>query len=331
MNTIVLWLIAIALLPIVMVMLNELVIRKSADAKRSWLTGPQIISASLIVTAAAASVVYEALFAHGLTQTAALFVGIPTVLALATLFVPASSAYGVAVKSVTIGLLISLLFLKEGVLCVLMSAPLFYVIALLVGAGAEGLGDPDNRGRYFSSIVILAAIGPMSLEGVTPTTTVPRHVVVQETRIVNAAAASIETAIQQQPRFDRALPRLLTIGFPRPTSTQIDGDAWRIRMRGGEMRLNGMEPRAGDLVLLRDGRGDNFISWRAASDDSHMTHFLNWEASRVEWTAIDSTTTRVTWTLQYRRGLDPAWYFGPMERYAMTLAAGYLIEAVATP
>jgi hypothetical protein len=62
-----------------------------------------------------------------------------------------------------------------------------------------------------------------------------------------------------------------------------------------------------------------------------MTHYLNWEASRVEWQPIDAGSTRVTWTLRYRRGLDPAWYFGPMERYAMHLAAGYLIDAVATP
>jgi len=39
----------------------------------------------------------------------------------------------------------------------------------------------------------------------------------------------------------------------------------------------------------------------------------------------------VTWTLDYERGLDPAWYFGPWERYATRLAAGYLIDAVATP
>jgi hypothetical protein len=62
-----------------------------------------------------------------------------------------------------------------------------------------------------------------------------------------------------------------------------------------------------------------------------MTHFLSWRSARVEWEAIDAQTTRVTWTLQYRRDLDPAWYFGPMEHYATQLAAGYLIDTVATP
>ncbi len=62
-----------------------------------------------------------------------------------------------------------------------------------------------------------------------------------------------------------------------------------------------------------------------------MTHFLDWRESLVEWQSIDAHTTKVTWTLRYRRGLDPAWYFGPIERYAVGLAAGYLIESVATP
>ena len=37
------------------------------------------------------------------------------------------------------------------------------------------------------------------------------------------------------------------------------------------------------------------------------------------------------WTLRYKRLLDPAWYFGPWERYAVKLTADYLIQTVATP
>jgi hypothetical protein len=39
----------------------------------------------------------------------------------------------------------------------------------------------------------------------------------------------------------------------------------------------------------------------------------------------------VRWTIRYRRDLDPAWYFGPWERYAVRLAGNYLIDNVATP
>ena len=62
-----------------------------------------------------------------------------------------------------------------------------------------------------------------------------------------------------------------------------------------------------------------------------MTHYLAWRGSTVRWTPVSARETRVEWTLHYRRSLDPAWYFGPIERFAVTLAAGYLIDSVATP
>jgi hypothetical protein len=292
----------------------------------------QLALVGFIGVLTAGSFAYRLLVNTRLEQTAALFVGVPALLATAAVFLPARSAIGVACKAVTIGLLISLIFLGEGVVCVLMSAPLFYLVAVLVGwaIGAQRRASTAASHKTFSFLALLA-FAPMSLEGVTSLTTINRDEFVSETRIVQASADAVAAAILEQPRFDRALPTYLAMGFPRPTSARVGDGRWVIRMRGGEMRLNGMEPRAGDLVLALDDQGPGFAIWRALSDDSHMTHFLFWQSSRVEWQAIGPQTTRVTWTVRYRRGLDPAWYFGPMERYAMHLAAGYLIEAVATP
>ena len=164
-----------------------------------------------------------------------------------------------------------------------------------------------------------------------PITTLSRDTVVSETRIVRMPAAAVAAAVLEQPRFDRPLPSLLAKGFPRPIASRVDGHSIRVAMRGGEMKLNGMEPRTGTLVLERAETGPGVVRWRATSDDSHMRHFLTWQSAAVEWQAIDSNTTRVTWSIRYRRDLDPAWYFGPMERYAVRLAAGYLIDSVATP
>jgi hypothetical protein len=295
------------------------------------------IVAALIVSTAIASIAYRVVMFHGLGQTAALFIGIPALLAIVVVFmVSPQSATGVACKAVTVGLLISLLLLGEGMVCVLMSALLFYVIAI-------GIAMPIDRARRrrapqtttMSSFILLLAIGPLSLEGVTPLTTINRDETVAVTRDVDASGADVERAILAAPRFERRLPPYLRIGFPRPVATRIDqrpaGTRWIITMRGGEMRLSGLEPRTGDLVLnvedIRPGR----IRWRAVSDSSHMTHFLRWREIDVTWAPVDAVTTRVTWTVRYERGLDPAWYFGPMERYAVRLAAGYLIDSVATP
>ena len=290
--------------------------------------------AAIIAAVAIAVVAYKEIFAHQLQQTAALFMGIPALLAIVVvLFVSPRSAKGVACKAVTVGLLVSLVFLGEGMLCILMSAPLFYGFALAIGEATDAARRLDERNRTLYSCLILLMIVPMSLEGVTESLSFRRDETVTVTRVLRASSQEIQNAVFEPPRFERALPIPLRAGFPRPSSVRIDRQAqrWIIRMRGGEMRLDGIEPRAGDLILELEEKRPGLVRWRAISDDSHMTHFLAWQSATVEWASIDADTTRVTWTLQYRRGLDPAWYFGPWERYVAHLAAMYLIDAVATP
>jgi hypothetical protein len=295
----------------------------------------RVALSAVIASVALASLAFRFLRDEGLQQTSALFVGIPALLAIAVVFgVSPRSATGVAVKAVTVGLLVSLLFLGEGMLCVVMSAPLFYLVAVAIGKVADRRRDTEIAGSRLYSGLFLLALVPMSLEGVTHSTSFNRDEVVSRTALVQASAEEVGRALLATPRFDRALPLYLRVGFPRPTAARSDAAGtgrWIVTFRGGEMRIDGMEPRAGDLVLDLEEARPGFLRWRALSDGSHMTHFLDWQESSVAWEAADERSTRVTWTLRYRRGLDPAWYFGPWERYAVGLAAGYLIDAVATP
>ena len=293
--------------------------------------------AAVIAAVAIASIAFRLIVASRLQQTAALFIGIPAILAIVVVLVASPrSAIGVACKGVTVGLLVSLIFLGEGILCVVMSAPLFYLVAIAVASVVKRMRDPHEKPiTTLFSCTLLLTLGPMSLEGVTELTTLSRAESISVTKLVQAAPEDIGRALFEAPRFDRGLPPFLRAGFPTPLSTRIertDGPArWVIELRGGEMRLNGMEPRTGDLVLELAESTPGRVRWRAVSDTSHMTHFLTWREVLVEWTPVDTERTEVTWTLQYDRGLDPAWYFGPWQRYAVRLAAGYLIDSVATP
>jgi hypothetical protein len=304
---------------------------RSAAATRARVTIAAIIGAVAI-----ASLAYRLIVAHSLQQTAALFIGIPALLAIVVVFsVSPRSAIGVACKAVTVGMLVSLIFLGEGMVCIAMSAPLFYAIAVAIGVAVDRTWrHVDKAPTTFACLAILAIV-PMSLEGVSDATSFSRDEWVSETRVVHASPRAIERALFEPPRFDRVLPLYLRAGFPRPISTRLErstaGTRMVIRFRGGEMRLDGVEPRTGDLILDLEEMRPGSVRWRAVSDDSHMTHFLAWREARVQWETAGADSTKVTWTLRYRRGLDPAWYFGPWERYATHLAAGYLIDSVATP
>ena len=296
--------------------------------------GARTAAAAIIGSVAIASGAYRLLVSHNLQQTSALFIGLPALLAIVVvLTVAPRSAIGVATKAVTVGLLVSLIFLGEGILCVLMSAPLFYFVAVAIAAMMQrAVGE---RMTTLRSCAVLLVVAPLTLEGVTGATTFNREETVTVTRIVHASPEAIGRALFAPPRFDRALPFYLRAGFPRALSTRIaqsDGvTQWIVALRGGEMHLNVMEPRTGDLVLELESSRPGLVRWRAVSDTSHMTHFLNWRDVTVRWDRAGDGDSTVTWTLRYRRGLDPAWYFAPWERYAVQLAGGYLIDAVATP
>ena len=165
----------------------------------------RVVVAAAIGAIAIASVAYHLIVLHNLQQTAALFIGIPALIAIVVvLFVSTRSASDVALKAVGVGLLVSMLLMWEGVLCVLMAAPLFLLVALVIGWTVYFARDRQQKPTALSIIILIVA--PMSLEGVTPATTINRAQVASETKIVAASPDAIGCALFGSPRFDRALP-----------------------------------------------------------------------------------------------------------------------------
>lgn len=73
---------------------------------------------------------YKVLHAGGLEQTALFYVGLPAVIAITVaLSARPKSATGTAMASVTIGLALAGPLLNEGIICLLIAAPLFYLVA----------------------------------------------------------------------------------------------------------------------------------------------------------------------------------------------------------
>jgi hypothetical protein len=119
----------------------------------------------------------------------------------------------------------------------------------------------------------------------------------------------------------------LRLGFPTPGATSGSG------LRPGDSRQiefrHGHHPGVLTLTVSRSEPGR--VLFFASDDTSYITHWLSWRSAEVTWREIAADRTEVQWTLRYRRRLDPAWYFQPLERYGVEQAAGYLIGALATP
>ena len=279
----------------------------------------------LILAVSAGSVMYRLIVRGRLEQTAVLFVGIPSVLAILLAMVPkARTVKGGIMKGVTLALLLSGPLLGEGFICILMASPIFYLVGLLVGA----LVDWKRQERQTTLSCLLLVLIPMSIEGSSPMLSFNREETVQASQVVTASEQDVQVALSHSPRTDVQLPIYLRMGFPRPTDARGDG------LEVGATRtihFAGGEGHPGDLLLrVRESRL-GYVRFETVSDSSKVAHWLEWKSSEVDWTTLDAQHTRVNWTLHFERRLDPAWYFRPWERYATHLAAEYLIRTNAMP
>lgn len=293
--------------------------------QRASLSRSQWTLIFLILAVGLGSVMYHLIVRGRLEQTAALFVGIPTVLAILLAMTPkAKTLTGGIMKGLTLFLLLSGPLLGEGFICILMASPIFFIVGILVGVVVDRIRE--ERHATLSCLVLILL--PMSIEGTSPKLSFNREETVQASEVVAAPERDVRAALSHSLRTQTPVPIYGRMGFPLPTR------AWGDGLEVGATRtvhFAGGEGKPGDLVLKVSESRAGYVRFDAVTDRSKLAHWLDWESSEVSWTPVDTHHTHVNWTLHFRRRLDPAWYFRPWERYATGLAADYLIRANATP
>ncbi|HMF55626.1 MAG TPA: hypothetical protein VK619_04650, partial [Pyrinomonadaceae bacterium] len=256
--------------------------------------------AGLIVALAVGSLVYRLLVLEHLEQTAALFIGLPAILALALALTPkAKSATGMIMKGLTIALLMSGPLLGEGFICIVMSAPLFYLVGLVVGLVA----DHDRRSREKEGGYSKRTLGLMvlpflifSLEGVHENLSFSRDETVSAERTVTATPLEVEEALSHHPEFRKTLPLYLRMGFPKPAGAEGEGLTIGARR---VIHFGGGEGHPGDLVMEVAEAEPGHVRFRALSDGSHISHWLDWKEADVTWQQVDANHTKVVWKLSF--------------------------------
>ena len=287
--------------------------------------------AAVIFALMAGGLSYRVLVLKQLEHSSLVFIGIPAVIAFTTLYVRPRSAIGTINKVIAIALCLSGVVFGEALVCIIMSAPIFILAGTVVGALINWVRKPDDpptsgSTKWRASLGI--ALLPLSVEGVIPQFEFDRDQRVSVTQSLAASPDEIRAALARQPRFDRTLPAFLRLGFPTPSHT--DGAGLHVGARRSVMFAHG-EHHNGALVMAVSAADSASVTFSAVSDSSYITHWLAWQDATVEWKPGAGGRTDVTWTLRYRRRLDPAWYFAPLERYGARLAAGHLVETLATP
>ncbi len=299
------------------------------EDERRRITPAQWTLAGIIVAFAAGGIAYRLLVKHRLEQTSALFIGLPALVALILALTPrAKSVMGIVMKGTTIALLLSAPILGEGFICIVMAAPIFYLVAFIVALVIKRIRSNPDLGPGGMLGLPLVPLLLMSLEGTHPSLSFSRQESVTVVRRVAGRPEDVERLLAAPPRFAAPLPLYLRLGFPRPVAARGEG------LKGGDERIvhfAGGEGRPGDLRLRVEEHRPGAVIFRVVSDGTKVAHWLNLGSSEVQFREVAPGETEVSWTMRYERLLDPAWYFGPWERYGVRCAAGYLIETIATP
>lgn len=285
---------------------------------------------AVVLAIALVSVGFRLLQREHLEHTSLVFIGIPTVLAMVIIAFSGTprTATGVILKAMTLAMLVAGILLGEGFICIVMAYPLFLLVGVIIGKFMESEWWATRRGGpRIRAVGIVSFFTMCSMEGVLPGFALSREESVTVTRVVAVSADSVAASLARTPRFAAPLPIFFRARFPVPASASGSGLAV-----GDERAVNfthaGHHP--GTLVMRVTRSAPGAVNFDAISDDSYIRHWLTWEGADVTWSAVDATHARVSWTVRYRRTLDPAWYFAPWERYGAHLAADYLITAAAT-
>lgn len=282
----------------------------------------------ICISAAAVSVIYRFLVLGYKEQSALLFIGIPLVLSLLLAQTPRpKSITGVIMKGITLSLLLFGILLFEGLICILMAAPLFYLVGSIVAVIMER--NKKRRTKWYGdkmncTCIMMMAI--MSLEGVSDALSFSRDEVVVVKREVYMSPADVMQKISEAPSFDSSeLPFFLKLGFPTPQEVRGEGiaigDERVIHFAGGEG-----EP--GDTVVKVIESSSNRVVFELVKDESHIDHWLAWKTIAWEVGINEAGNSEVSVTFNYIRKLDPAWYFKPVERYGVSKAGEYFLESL---
>ncbi len=285
----------------------------------------------IILVVGLAGVIFYLLRGNDLDSSAALYIGLPLLMALGMSLTPkAKSAMGIVMKTLTIAILLSAVVFAEGFICILFAAPILYGVAAAVAytVGRYHRQKSSKLETALLSTVLLL----LSFEGTHEILSFNRQNQVEYSKVINSDVDGVKQQLAMTPSFDKTRSLFIRI-FPLPSTSEGSGlavgDVRKLHFIYNKWIF--FNAHKGDTVFEVTEVKDNYVRFDLVKDDSYLGHYLAWQTSEVLLEPLTKNTTKVTWKLSYERKLDPIWYFGPLQHYAATLTAKTLIDNVANP
>lgn len=224
-------------------------------------------------------------------------------------------------------------FLGEGFICVLMFMPIYFGIVFLIALIVVLIRKAEKKGKDKRYVhIIPALIVVSSFEGVVPEFEFNRDYSVTRDILVSASPEQIHSHLMSPMALDVDRHWLLEI-FPMPTNIDAEtlsaGDIHTIDFVYHRWFVTNTHE--GSMQLEISEMDDNYIRTSFLENSSYIKNYLELEGTEIHFEAIDDQSTKVSLTIHYQRFLDPVWYFGPLQSYAIGEVADLLLEELFVP
>lgn len=256
-------------------------------------------------------------------RTVALFVGIPFLLGWMIGLMRFKKPIMIAFQYTTVVLCVVSPLLGEGVICILMAAPIVYPITMTV-AYLVGWASEKGRGKTLLSLMVAA---PFLYSAVAEDPARPQaQRRLQSSVVVHAAPAVVWNALEDMTWIipDRR-PAILRLGYPVPQRIISEksrlGNERRIVFNTGTI--------VGRITRMKENQ---HLTLALATENAHGEFFSRWvdlEEMSFALQQIAPNRTVLSHTAVYRRKLPLEFYFDPIERFTARILEDYLLKAFA--
>ena len=271
-----------------------------------------------------------------LLSTALLYIGIPSTLAFAITLLRAPKPdqpwwhqYRELSLISLIVFLASSMVLSEGFICIAFFLPIYFLVISIVFLCHRFIVTRKRRsGKLMVSILPLLIL-VSAFEGTTESLSLERVSYTTATRVANLTPDQVMRNLTRPIDLNKRRNWLLSV-FPMPyhfdAGSLNPGDIHRIHTRYHRWFVTNTH--RGELHLQILEVTPTEVHTRIIHDTTFFSTYLTQIGTRISLNEIAPGQTEITLRFDYRRNLDPAWYFHPLQKYAMSQMAGFFIDEV---
>ncbi|MFC7292826.1 hypothetical protein [Hirschia litorea] len=223
-------------------------------------------------------------------------------------------------------------FLFEGFICVLFFIPIYYLF-VIVGYTFVALADwseqRNSQKDTLKSSMIPIFVAVLAIEGLSPSTSFERKNYVHHEVVVDLDIAKLKSNMSLPLELPKRRQWFLSI-FPLPVEAQAgslkDGDIHKLKFLYKKWFFTNTHE--GEFHLKIDEVGDQHVKTSVVKNTSYLSKYLKIRGTDIEFEPLANGQTKISLTISYERLLDPAWYFAPMQEYAVQQSADYFVNSI---